>query len=151
MGNRVGTGLTSPKTGAAVSLRNGRGPLVIVVVDSAECASCASYIAGLRDAFAEATELGARIVVVMPANDVAPERPAAPDGTTVLTSDDTVGVIGVEPPAIGVADEWGELHFTMRATADHDLPRADEVVDWTRFVAIQCPECEQPEGEWRSL
>jgi hypothetical protein len=28
---------------------------------------------------------------------------------------------------------------------------ADEVLERVKFVAMQCPECEGPEGEWRKL
>jgi hypothetical protein len=58
--------------------------------------------------------------------------------------------LGVDPPAVVVVDEWGEVYFSLRATG-HDLPEVHDVIDWVRFVAIQCPECEQPEGGWKTL
>ncbi len=50
-----------------------------------------------------------------------------------------------------VADEWGEIHFAQSAGMGHAMPSAGELVEWARFVSIQCPECEGPEGEWRSV
>lgn len=47
-----------------------------------------------------------------------------------------------EGAAVLVADPWGEVRFRHVAEAAHDLPEPAELVDWARFVAIQCPECE---------
>ena len=49
------------------------------------------------------------------------------------------------------AREWGEVFFVADAGLGHDLPGSGEMEDWIRFLAIQCPECEGPEGEWRSV
>ena len=50
-----------------------------------------------------------------------------------------------------ILDEWGEVFFVADAEAGHDLPTSAEIADWIRFLAIQCPECEGPEGEWRKI
>jgi hypothetical protein len=50
-----------------------------------------------------------------------------------------------------ITDEWGEVFFVADAGAGHDLPTSVEIADWIRFLAIQCPECEGPEGEWRTI
>lgn len=50
-----------------------------------------------------------------------------------------------------VTDEWGQVHFVSDAGAGHDLPAPIQIADWIRFLAIQCPECEGPEGEWRTI
>ncbi len=50
---------------------------------------------------------------------------------------------------LAVVDEWGEVFEVVRFGADHGFPAPSGVVEWTRFVAIQCPECEGPEGPWR--
>jgi hypothetical protein len=50
-----------------------------------------------------------------------------------------------------IVDEWGEVYFVAEAGEEHAFPSAAEIADWVRFLAIQCPECEGPEGEWRNL
>jgi hypothetical protein len=45
-----------------------------------------------------------------------------------------------------IADEWGEVYFGADAGAGHEFPTPVEIAEWVRFLAIQCPECEGPEG-----
>jgi hypothetical protein len=71
------------------------------------------------------------------------------DHATVLA--DPEGKLRAIGPALVVADEWGEIYFAASAADGDELPDPEELEDWARFVAIQCPECEGPEGEWRSL
>ena len=59
---------------------------------------------------------------------------------------------GLASGGLLIADQWGEL-FLVEPMPDgaHSYPAPAEVAEWLRFVAIQCPECENPEGEWRTL
>jgi hypothetical protein len=41
-----------------------------------------------------------------------------------------------------VADRWGEIKLVAGATSVAELPSADELVEWVRFVQCACPECE---------
>ncbi|HUE77671.1 MAG TPA: hypothetical protein VMM83_06995 [Longimicrobiales bacterium] len=50
-----------------------------------------------------------------------------------------------------IADEWGETLFPSDSALQHSAISPDEVLEWVKFVAIQCPECEAPKGEWRNL
>jgi hypothetical protein len=50
--------------------------------------------------------------------------------------------MGKAGAAAVVADPWGEVRFRHHGGAAHDLPDPAELVDWARFIAIQCPECE---------
>ena len=67
----------------------------------------------------------------------------AVDAAVVVTADP---VAGVQPPAVIVADRWGEIAFSAHAPAAAGLPDADEILEWLRFVEMKCPECE---GETR--
>jgi hypothetical protein len=61
----------------------------------------------------------------------------------VITSDP---IPAVPFPGVVVADRWGEV-FCIKGP--HDVagaPDADELLEWTRFVQHQCPECQ---GETR--
>jgi hypothetical protein len=45
----------------------------------------------------------------------------------------------------------GRDPFRAASVDGTDLPSADEVTEWARFLVVQCPACEQPEGEWREI
>lgn len=50
---------------------------------------------------------------------------------------------------IVVTDEWDEVFHVTSIGSDHAFPDPTDLVEWARFVSIQCPECEGPEGPWR--
>lgn len=106
-------------------LKAGRGPLVIALAHDDVCPQCESWIASLDDVADDLDEWGARVIV---------QR-------DVLQT--------LHAPALWIADEWGEVYYHWEG--EHDFPAPAEILDWARFVAIQCPECEQPEGEWRNI
>ena len=57
----------------------------------------------------------------------------------VLTTDPVPGL-----PSAGavVADRWGEIHEVTTAATPAEMPGADVLVEWLRFVQHQCPECQ---------
>jgi hypothetical protein len=61
------------------------------------------------------------------------------DVCVVITTD---AIDGVPRPGVVVADRWGEIKFTTGAASVAELPSADELVEWVRFVQCACPECE---------
>jgi len=69
-------------------------------------------------------------------------------GMPALTAHDTAFVVTRDPvdgaprPGVVIADRWGEIHFVARAPAAGELPDADELIGWLRYVQQQCPECE---------
>jgi hypothetical protein len=64
-----------------------------------------------------------------------------------LTAHETACVItrdpipGVQRPGIVIADRWGEIYCVVGGAIE-DLPDADDLVEWLRFVQSQCPECQ---------
>ena len=54
--------------------------------------------------------------------------------------------------ALIIADRWGVVYHSVEAETAADLPEEDEVVEWVRYLATQCPECGVPDdpghGEW---
>jgi hypothetical protein len=52
-----------------------------------------------------------------------------------------VPIPGVERPGIVIADRWGEIYFATGGPIE-DLPDADGLIEWLRFVQSQCPECQ---------
>jgi len=65
------------------------------------------------------------------------------DAQLIVTADT---VPGIPSPGVAVADRWGEIYFIHAADRADALPTADDVLDWLRFVQMQCPECQ---GETR--
>lgn len=143
--------LEDTATSTRASMRTGRGPRAIVVVHSADCAGCRGYIEQLAAASDAFREWNGRLSVVAyePADAASAFRTDAMSGVQVLSDPD--GTLEADPAALLLADEWGEVHFAVEGIAGHALPGAAEVAEWMRFISIQCPECEQPEGEWRDV
>jgi hypothetical protein len=67
---------------------------------------------------------------------------------TDLTAHDTACIVtgdrvaGVPTPGVLIADRWGEIWYVHKADSDTALPAPDALVDWLRYVQIQCPECQ---------
>jgi hypothetical protein len=70
------------------------------------------------------------------------------DALKALASHDAVVVVTTTPiegmplPGCAVADRWGEMQWVTAAPRVADMPSAQEIAAWLRFVEIQCPECE---------
>lgn len=71
---------------------------------------------------------------------------------TELTAHDTAVVITRQPvpgapcPGVVIADRWGEIFHAAGASSSGQLPRSSDLVEWLRYVQMQCPECQ---GETR--
>lgn len=69
-----------------------------------------------------------------------------------LTAHDTACLVTREPvpgapcPGIVIADRWGEIYHAAGASSPGQLPSPSELVEWLRYVQMQCPECQ---GETR--
>ena len=140
--------LADARTGATVPLvaPGGRQVPVVVVMDGAECDACRVYLRRLADAAAELRVWDGRVLAVVPgeaeeaarvADGLHPPFPVLADPERRLQR-----FLRSEGAAVLVADPWGEVRFRHVADPAHDLPEPAELVDWARFVAIQCPECE---------
>lgn len=124
----------------------GRRVPVILAVHAADCAGCRAYARALAAAEAELREWDAHVVVVVPgdADDAArfADGAALPFPVVVDAERKLWMRIGLEGAVALVADPWGEVRMRHAAGAAHDLPSPAEVVDWARFIAMACPECE---------
>jgi hypothetical protein len=134
---------------------DGRNPSMLFFAHSPECAACRAYLGGLLERSDAFGTWGGRLLVILPAEPGAVESFPTTTEFPVHVLIDGEGALarrcGMEGAGLVVADAWGEVHFTARAGEGHDLPAPEEVEEWLKFLAIQCPECEQPEGLWRSL
>jgi hypothetical protein len=57
----------------------------------------------------------------------------------VFTQDSVPGLPG---PGALIADRWGEIVHVAGGSDVADLPTPEDLLDWIRYVEIQCPECE---------
>lgn len=149
-GTRLPTTPLRDALGTTVSLRTGRGPRLIVAVHSAACKPCRDYVAAIAAADL-AAEWGGAVFAVPeePDGDLTALERAA--GTAVRVLRDPAGSFATGSAGITIADEWGEVYFAMSAGESHELTSVEEVGEWMRFIAIQCPECEGPEGGWKTM
>jgi hypothetical protein len=130
-------------------LRPSRGPRVFVVVDNPCRDECVRYLHEIASEREAVQSWGGDIVVVSPRSAGSCGERLSATGLPVLKDPELVP--GDGEPAIVVVDEWGEVYYASGSEATHDPVSPEEVVEWVKFVSIQCPECEGPEGEWRTL
>ena len=92
--------------------------LLLVALSAANRQSTGLYLSGILEHLTELT---------------------AHDTACVATFDD---VPNVRPPAVAIADRWGEVHFAVETDTVKELPDVEELVEWLRYVQYQCPECQ---------
>jgi hypothetical protein len=141
--------------GEPLELRSGRGPRIFLVLHAGYCARCADYLEEAAAIAPQLADWGARLIAIVSdqaAPDPAPQARGGP--RVILVADPEAAFakrLNLEGAAIVVTDEWGEIFYAAATGEEHALPVPAELVEWVRFLSIQCPECEQPEGEWREI
>jgi peroxiredoxin len=124
--------------------RRGRDSTILLMLHAANCPACRGYVGRLQDEAAAIRDWDGRVLLVWAA-------PVARAAATARVSGFDSGIdvdggllarLGLELPAILIADQWGELFAVQPAGNEHDFIDPSEVVEWLRFLAIQCPECQ---------
>jgi hypothetical protein len=143
--------LDSVPAGTTVGLRSGRGPAVFVLTHSSGCQQCAQYLQQLARAADLVLGWGGRLFAVVPgaAQDATALLGSRPHPLRVLA--DREGKLANGNAQVIISDEWGEVYFATDSRSTHELPTPGTIEEWVRFIAIQCPECEGPEGEWVTM
>jgi hypothetical protein len=134
--------------GTKTSVRPSRGPRVLVTMHDGQCTECIDYVTAIAAIRQPLESWGADTAVISPGSG-GPAPDLANIGMPVLG--DPGHVIADGRLTVIIVDEWGEIYFTSEPEGPHGIVAPDEVVEWVRFIAIQCPECESPEGAWRDL
>lgn len=140
--------LTAERGGAAIPLRrSGREGIVLLILHASGCAACDGYLRDLARIQDDVRDWDGRVVVVRTGTPLAHENGTESDPEHgFVTAADPEGILRqrlrVDIPAILIADQWGELHAVEMAGPEHEFLDPGEVVDWLRFIAIQCPECQ---------
>jgi peroxiredoxin len=129
--------------GATYALRLGRTSPVLALVHGAGCEPCERFVAELDALAPELREWDARVLVVGPE---APDDDGPPRDSRFPRLSDPEGrlasALAVRAPAVVIADQWGAVHERSPAGDGHHFPAPAEIVDWLRFLAVRCPECE---------
>ena len=126
--------------GRPVRLRPpGRRSPLLVLVHPGECDACAAFVAEVAAAGERLRDWDGYPIVVRQdgAGTGTGGLPGLLDAERRLPA-----ALGVTLPAVVVADQWGEMHHRYEAGDEHRFPLVDELVEWQRFLAIQCPECQ---------
>lgn len=122
----------------------GRRSPVLVLVHGDGCAACGEFVARLEAEIQSIEEWDGRPLVIAPEDLARAGGLRLRTGLPVLADPERrLGTaLSVRPPALVVADQWGEVHEVHPAGEDHRFPEPDAVVAWLRYLAVQCPECQ---------
>lgn len=134
--------LPSVPDGQPVPVRaSGRRAPVLVLVHGGGCAPCGEFIHRLEEARQELEDWDGRVLVIVPeAAETAPGGGAFP----VLADAEqrVAAAFGTQPPAVVIADQWGQVQEVHEAGEGHRFVEVREIVGTVRHLAIQCPECQ---------
>jgi len=133
-----------------------RESVAIVFPHAPDCAECRAYVDGLTESGESFRRWDARLVVMLPAARPGGGDPPEARGEVFMlhdANDDLWPHIGRGCAAVVVADQWGAIYEVVHDCDGHRLPTSNEVVEWLRYIALQCPECGVPDtpglGAWR--
>jgi peroxiredoxin len=140
--------LPSAHQGTPQPLRAQRGfAPIVLLLHATDCALCGSYVELLTAACRELREWGAQVVTVsedwLQAVTQWHEQREPNDAPMLALADAEQRMPAhVGPPGLLIADQWGVIYFAEHAGEEHQFPSPAEVVNWARFIGIQCPECQ---------
>lgn len=140
--------LSLPALGAGAATRirlPGRKAPILVLVHGPDCSACRSHLERLAEHHGEIAEWDGRLLAVVGDGGGTPEGgPWREFPFPVLSDPDgrLASALSIHPPATVVADQWGEIHAAEEAGDDHRFLPPEELVEWARYLAVQCPECQ---------
>lgn len=114
---------------------------VVLLLHAADCSGCLAYLERLAESEESLREWEARVIAI------APDAASIPATLPFRVLSDREGrferISRLAPGSLVIADQWGEVfHVHDGVPGEHAFPGPPEVVEWMRFVAIQCPECQ---------
>ncbi|HSJ43814.1 MAG TPA: hypothetical protein VK923_03925 [Euzebyales bacterium] len=143
-------------SGRPLNWRDTRRNRVVFFTHPGECAACTSYACDLMELRARLATWDGDVWLVGRAADTS--SPAAEDVVRITGQADhrlrTRCDLSSTDAWVAVADRWGQIWQTAMADEHHTLVDPADVIETTRFIAIQCPECEtldQPAADWSAV
>ena len=148
--------MLSMPDGSPVELERYRGRNNLVLIFAGDVLGSAGPTSPLlEELVARSAELAAEVaqVLVVVASRSAVASQSDPGPFPILVDSDAhihrrVGATdaaGQPAPALFITDGFREIYATYVSPEGSVLPGAKEVMDWLRFINIQCPECGVPE------
>jgi peroxiredoxin len=135
-----------------IRLSEFRGRRNLVVVFTGEGSSLRSHelLRALGGRYQEFQDENAEIVIIVagPSNDAArvqrddklPFPVLADEQSTWHRALGAIDSPGRSSGAGCIADQYGEIYAALPCS-DDKCPSADEILEWVRFIELQCPEC----------
>ena len=125
-----------------------QGSRVLLLVRDEALDRARPYIGALERSLAELREWNGSALLVTEravADTALPAARAEPETWVAL------GIREGESALI-IADRWGDVYSSQQSRSFADLPSTEQIEEWIRFLAMQCPECgvidEPGYGEW---
>ena len=121
-------------------LVGGRQATVVLLLHDADCPACVDYLRQLSGVYPTLREWDGQVVVIAGSAEGASalaERENWPFPILADAEHRLTAALGLAPPAVVIADRWGEIHFSQAAET-HELAEPKELAEWLRFLAIQC-------------
>ncbi len=131
----------------------------IVVFPHEECDQCRDFFARLDNEADEFAAWGARPLVVLAQQGDTTNQLGEELDYPVLADEDSAARracgVGSEHVVLFVADRYGSVHEAFEVGDQHAFPPVEDLVEWTKFLGTQCPECGVPDepglGEWEPV
>ena len=151
------SGLNDDDGGRPLDWRDTRRNRVVFFTHPAGCADCSDYARDLMELRDRLSSWDGDVWLVgETADDLA--TPSA-DNVVRVTGDADRRLrqrCGLPPDEarLVIADRWGQIWQTAVADDHHVLVDPADVLETTKWIATQCPECEtldQPIGDWSSV
>jgi peroxiredoxin len=135
--------------GSPAGLELYRGRYNLVVVFAGEELGTGATAPLLEELAARQEELIAEMTQLLIVSHVAVASQIDPETFPLLIDADAqvhyrvdaADTAGCPTPAVSVTDRFREIYATYVSSEGSALPSAEEVIDWLRFINIQCPEC----------
>jgi len=118
-----------------------RSNLLIFFHHGLACAGCRAILGDL------AKNLGRYLSEETAVLAIGPDDAAAAEHLPLLIdpSCETARHCGLMPPALVIADRYGEIWSAWTGGEAHDLPDQEQVLMWVERLEMQCEECGQPD------
>ncbi len=150
--------MTLPEVGSGRPVRWRWAPTgaSVVVFPHEDCTQCRDFLVRLDDDADEIEMWGARPLVVLPQGGDTAGQLAEELSYPVLADEDSAARracgVGAGQVVLFVADRYGSVHEAFEVGDQHAFPPVEDLVEWTKFLGTQCPECGVPDepglGEW---
>ena len=116
----------------------------VIVTTHADCPACVEFVENLVSRIQVIRDWDAQLLVIVEGNGSPSLGNRWLDNGIRIATDpqQRLGPAGIPTPAVLVADQWGELFVLEHAGTKHAFFSKDEIIDWVRYLAIQCPECQ---------